>query len=49
MYDDLGDKFNLSKILIIKANLQWKAGDYFGAEKSLSVLLQTIQRRKAIK
>jgi hypothetical protein len=33
MYDDLGDNLNLSRILIIKANLQFKA-DYL-ALKSL--------------
>jgi signal transduction histidine kinase len=46
MYDDLGDKFNLSKILINKANLQFKAGDYYGSEKSVFSVLRTIKGEK---
>jgi len=46
MYEDLGDKFNLSKILINKANLQWKAGDLYGAEKSLVSVLQILKGEK---
>jgi signal transduction histidine kinase/Flp pilus assembly protein TadD len=45
-YEDLGDKFNLSKILINKANLQFKAGDYFGAEKSVFSVLRNIKGEK---
>jgi signal transduction histidine kinase/Flp pilus assembly protein TadD len=43
MYEKLGDNLNLSRILINKANLQFKAGDYFGAEKSVFSVLRTIK------
>jgi signal transduction histidine kinase len=46
MSEDSGDKFNLSRILLSKADLQWKAGDYFGAEKSLFNVLRTIKGEK---
>jgi signal transduction histidine kinase len=46
MSEDSGDKFNLSRILISKADLQWKAGDYYGAEKSLFNVLRTIKGEK---
>jgi signal transduction histidine kinase/Flp pilus assembly protein TadD len=46
MSENLGDKFNLSRILINKANLQFKAGDYFGAEKSVFSVLRTIKGEK---
>jgi signal transduction histidine kinase len=46
MYANLGDKFNLSRILINKADLQWKAGDLYGAEKSLFSVLRTIKGEK---
>jgi signal transduction histidine kinase len=43
MYEKLGDNLNLGRILINKANLQFKAGDYFGAEKSIFSVLRTIK------
>jgi hypothetical protein len=44
MYEKLGDNLNLGRILIIKANLQFKAGDYFGAEKSVLVCCEQLKR-----
>jgi tetratricopeptide (TPR) repeat protein len=46
MAENLGDNFSLSKILMNKANLQFKAGDYFGAEKSVFSVLRTIKGEK---
>jgi signal transduction histidine kinase/tetratricopeptide (TPR) repeat protein len=46
MAENLGDNFSLSKILINKANLQFKAGDYFGAEKSVFSVLRAIKGEK---
>jgi signal transduction histidine kinase/Flp pilus assembly protein TadD len=46
MYEKLGDNLNLGRILINKANLQYKAGDYFGAEKSVFSVLRAIKGQK---
>lgn len=46
MYERQGDKFNWSKTLINKATLQFKAGDFFGCEKSVGKVLRIIQDEK---
>ncbi|MFM2368196.1 MAG: hypothetical protein RL619_496, partial [Bacteroidota bacterium] len=46
MYVKLGDNFNLSKILINKANLQFKVGDFFGSEKSVFNVLRIVKGQK---
>ncbi|WP_369765842.1 tetratricopeptide repeat protein [Flavobacterium sp. WC2429] len=46
MYEKLGDNLNLGKILINKANLQFKAGDYFGSEKSVFSVLRITKDKK---
>jgi len=48
MYEKLGDNFNLGKTLINKATLQYKAGDFFGSEKSVIKVLQIIKGEKGI-
>jgi signal transduction histidine kinase len=48
MYEKLGDNFNLGKTLINKANLQYKAGDFFGSEKSVIKVLQIIKGEKGV-
>ncbi|MFV7235155.1 tetratricopeptide repeat-containing sensor histidine kinase [Flavobacterium sp. ZB4R12] len=48
MYVKLGDNFNLGKILINKANLQYKAGDFLGSEKSVFNVLRIIKGEKQI-
>jgi len=46
MYEKLGDNLNLGKILINKANLQYKAGDFLGSEKSVFNVLRIIKGEK---
>lgn len=46
IYENQGDKFNWSKTLINKATLQFKAGDFFGCEKSVGKVLRIIQDQK---
>ena len=46
MYEKLGDNVNLGKILINKANLQYKAGDFLGSEKSVFNVLRIIKGEK---
>lgn len=46
MYSKLGDNFNLGKTLINKANLQYKAGDFLGSEKSVFNVLRIIKNEK---
>ncbi|MFV8374852.1 tetratricopeptide repeat-containing sensor histidine kinase [Flavobacterium sp. LB1P62] len=48
MYVKQGDNFNLGKILISKANLQYKAGDFLGSEKSVFNVLRIIKGEKQI-
>jgi signal transduction histidine kinase len=48
MYEKKGDKFNLGKTLINKANLQYKAGDFLGSEKSVFNVLRIIKGEKQI-
>lgn len=48
MYAKLGDNFNLGKTLINKANLQYKAGDFLGSEKSVFNVLRIIKGEKQI-
>jgi signal transduction histidine kinase len=43
MYEKLGDNINLGKTLINKANLQYKAGDFLGSEKSVFKVLRIIR------
>ncbi|WP_175514005.1 ATP-binding protein [Flavobacterium degerlachei] len=46
MYANLGDNLNLGKTLINKATLQFKAGDFFGSEKSVFNVLRIIKDEK---
>jgi signal transduction histidine kinase len=46
MYEDLGDNLNWGKTLINKANLQFKAGDFFGSEQSVIKVLRIIREKK---
>lgn len=46
IYFKLGDNYNLGKTLINKANLQFKAGDFFGSEKSVYNVLRFIKKDK---
>jgi signal transduction histidine kinase/tetratricopeptide (TPR) repeat protein len=46
MYEDLGDNLNWGKTLINKANLQFKAGDFFGSEQSVIKALRIIREKK---
>jgi signal transduction histidine kinase len=46
MYEKLGDNFNWAKTLINKANLQYKAGDFFGSEQSVINVLRIIKGEK---
>lgn len=48
IYVNLGDNFNLGKILINKANLQYKAGDFLNSEKSVFSVLRIIKGEKGI-
>nr|WP_314898378.1 ATP-binding protein [uncultured Flavobacterium sp.] len=48
MYEKQGDKFNLGKTLINKANLQYKAGDFLNSEKSVFSVLRIIKGEKQI-
>ncbi|KIA87131.1 tetratricopeptide repeat-containing sensor histidine kinase [Flavobacterium sp. AED] len=48
MYEKLGNNFNLGKILINKATLQFKAGDFFGSEQSVIKALRIIKGEKGI-
>jgi len=48
MYGKLDDKISLGKILINKANLQYKAGDFLGAEKSVFNVLRIIKGVKQV-
>jgi len=43
MYAELGDNISLGKTLINKANLQYKAGDFLGSEKSVFKVLRIIK------
>ena len=43
MYGKLDDNISLGKILISKANLQYKAGDFLGSEKSVFNILRIIK------
>jgi signal transduction histidine kinase len=43
MYEDLGDNLNWGRALINKANLQFKAGDFFGSEQSVINALRIIK------
>jgi signal transduction histidine kinase len=42
MYGKIGDNISLGKTLINKANLQYKAGDFLGSEKSVFKVLRII-------
>lgn len=46
MYEKQGDNLNLGRTLINKANLQFKAGDFFGSEKSVFNVLRIIKEEK---
>ncbi|EIA10156.1 tetratricopeptide repeat protein [Flavobacterium frigoris] len=46
MYERQGDNLNLGKTLINKATLQFKAGDFFGSEKSVFNILRIIKDEK---
>ncbi|MFV8341393.1 ATP-binding protein [Flavobacterium sp. XS2P39] len=46
MYQKQGDNFNLAKILISKASLQFKAGDFFGSEKAVFNVLRIVKGDK---
>ncbi|WP_072940870.1 tetratricopeptide repeat-containing sensor histidine kinase [Flavobacterium granuli] len=46
IYDRLGDDVNLGKTLINKANLQYKAGDFLGAENAVVKVLRIIRKEK---
>ena len=48
LYERLGDNFNLGRILINKATLQYKAGDFLGSEKSVFNVLRIIKGEKQI-
>lgn len=48
IYEKLGDKLNLAKILINKATLQFKAGDFLGSEKSVFNVLRIIKNEKKV-
>ena len=48
MYEKLGDNFNWGKTIINKANLQYKAGDFLGSEKSVFNVLRIIKGEKQI-
>jgi signal transduction histidine kinase len=48
MYENLGDNINWGKTLINKANLQFKAGDFFGSEQSVIKVLRIIKGEKKI-
>lgn len=48
MYEKLGDNFKLGKILISKATLQFKAGDFFGSEQTVIKALRIIKGEKGI-
>ncbi|WP_367756539.1 ATP-binding protein [Flavobacterium sp. WC2430] len=48
MYEKQGDNFNLGRILINKATLQYKAGDFLGSEKSVFNVLRVIKGEKKI-
>jgi signal transduction histidine kinase len=48
MYKNLGDDLNLGKILINKANLQFKAGDFLGSQQSVFNVLRVIKGEKKI-
>jgi signal transduction histidine kinase len=48
MYEKLGDNFKSGKILISKATLQFKAGDFFGSEQTVIKALRIIKGEKGI-
>lgn len=48
MYQKQGDNFNLGKILINKASLQFKAGDFFGSEKAVFNVLRIVKEEKQV-
>ncbi|WP_413999591.1 tetratricopeptide repeat protein [Flavobacterium sp. W1B] len=48
IYEKFKDKFNLSKTLINKATLQYKAGDFLGAEKAIFSVLRIIKGEKRV-
>ncbi|MGO4820212.1 MULTISPECIES: tetratricopeptide repeat-containing sensor histidine kinase [unclassified Flavobacterium] len=48
MYKDNKDNFNLGKTLINKANLQYKAGDFLGSEKSVFNVLRVIKGERNV-
>jgi tetratricopeptide (TPR) repeat protein len=48
MYGKLDDNISLGKILISKANLQYKAGDFLGSEKSVFNILRIIKGEKQV-
>lgn len=48
LYAKIGDNINLGKTLINKANLQYKAGEFLGSEKSVFNVLRIINREKGV-
>ncbi|MEZ7498227.1 ATP-binding protein [Flavobacterium sp. Arc3] len=48
IYEKLGSKLNLAKVLINKATLQFKAGDFLGCEKSVFNVLRIIKSEKKV-
>ncbi|UFH36098.1 tetratricopeptide repeat-containing sensor histidine kinase [Flavobacterium acetivorans] len=46
IYDSLEDNINLGKILVNKASLQYKAGDFLGAENAVVKALRIIRKEK---
>ncbi|WP_243699188.1 tetratricopeptide repeat-containing sensor histidine kinase [Flavobacterium hiemivividum] len=48
IYDKLGDNINLGKTLINKATLQFKAGDFYGADNTIIKALRKIRKEKQV-
>ena len=48
MYNKMGDNFNLAKVLLNKATLQYQAGDFLGSEKAVFNALRVIKSEKQI-
>jgi tetratricopeptide (TPR) repeat protein len=48
IYDEIGDKSNLGKTLINKATLQFKAGDFYGAENTIIKALRKIRKERQV-